>query len=196
MRDEKEGALLVRCNGGHDRFADREAAGAKAENAVSALLTRRDYSVTKLAAPTHGDEHCPRLIMELAGLVVAPDLLAVRPNGRSLLIAVKAKSAWAWHGRSRAWTTGISAAELNGYAAAEAATGLPVVLAFVMPGAGDRPVYRAPAPPSGVFAGHLRRLRTRSSHVWGRGAGAMIFWTSAGLCRVPGLDDLEPGVTQ
>ena len=82
------------------------------------------------------------------------------------------------------------------YDAAEAATGLRVALAFVMQAADDRPVYRAPAPPGGVYAGYVRGLRARVSHSWGRGADAMIFWTLERLCHVASVGDLGLGVTQ
>ena len=131
------------------------------------------------------DRKGPQLFFGQTGLI-APDLLAIRPNGGGALwVEVKRKNAFAWNRKHQCWTTGLDIRVYEHYQKVQEVSGWPVVVLFLHEGGVAKD---SPPSPAGLYARKLSYLVEHELERWA--PNGMVYWRKADLLLIADRDSI------
>ena len=171
-------------------FAQKLQMGKTGESIIAKWMNRRGFSVLPVYEIEQGKFKGPALYSVDAQLI-APDMLAFKPDGKAIWVEAKTKSAFTWHRKTERWATGIDLRHYEDYLQVQAVSPWPVWLLFLhFPGtAKDSPE----GCPTGLFGNSIAYLSKHENHRHANGGRAgMVYWAYEDLRLIAPLAEVLP----
>lgn len=161
------------------QFKSSLAFGKVAETAIARWLISRGNHVLPAYEIEENKFQGPQLFGKNKNYVT-PDLLAFN-SGSVVWIEAKHKTAFAWHRKTKQWTTGVDRHHWKDYVKVAEVTRMPCWLLFNHTGGTAKD---SPPSPSGLYGNEIRKLKDCIDHEhdnWGR--HGMVYWAIDSLVR-------------
>ena len=162
-------------------FAQQFAVGKTGESVIARWLQSRGNAVLPVYEKTEYDYKGPALYA-IEGPLIAPDMLAFQPTGKTCWIEAKTKNAFSWHRNTQRWVTGIDLRHYEDYQRVQAASPWPIWLLFLQGDGVAKDTPPGKVAPRGLFGNALTFLVAHENHRsmnWGR--FGMVYWSHAVL---------------
>lgn len=162
--------------------------GRTGEGIIAKWLNRRGFSVLPVYEKEQGEYKGPALY-SVDSQLIAPDMLAFQPDGKTVWIEAKTKSAFTFHRITGHWVTGVDLRNYADYLKVQDVSPWPVWLLFLhFEGqAKDSPE----GCPTGLFGNGLQYLRRNEHHRHQNGGhGGMVYWQDTALRKIAELSDV------
>lgn len=171
-------------------FAKQLAFGKTGESIIAQWLRRRGFSVLPVYEKEQGEYKGPA-VYAIDAQLIAPDMLAFQPTGKTLWIEAKTKSAFTLHRMTGHWLTGIDLRNYEDYLQVQDVSPWPIWLLFLqLEGqAKDSPS----GCPTGLFGNSIAYLSQHEHHRHPNGGhGGMVYWHVSTLRFITSLASLLP----
>lgn len=113
-----------------NKFERNLATGKTGEGIIARWLQGRGFAVLPVYEKSELDYKGPALYA-IEGTLIAPDMLAFQPTGKTLWIEAKTKTAFSWHRNTQRFVTGIDLRHYGDYQRVQAVSPWPIWLLFL-----------------------------------------------------------------